>query len=107
MGDSTFFHSGIPPLINVVHHKHDVVITVLDNRTTAMTGHQPHPGTDFDGMGRSAKRILVEDPYKRKVLSQISQGFAHFPIQHVGCFNHQCIRNLQAVELHVILRSQI
>ena len=61
MGDSTFFHSGIPPIINAVHHNHDVVITILDNRTTAMTGHQPHPGTDFDGMGRSAKKILVED----------------------------------------------
>ena len=61
MGDSTFFHSGIPPIIDAVHHNHDVVITVLDNRTTAMTGHQPHPGNDFDGMGRSAKRILVED----------------------------------------------
>jgi len=64
MGDSTFFHSGIPPLINAIHHKHDVVITVLDNRTTAMTGHQPHPGTEFDGMGRPAKKILVEDVCK-------------------------------------------
>ena len=54
MGDSTFFHSGIPPIINAVHHSHDVVITVLDNRTTAMTGHQPHPGTEYDGMGRPA-----------------------------------------------------
>jgi len=64
MGDSTFFHAGIPPIIDAVHHKHDVVITVLDNRTTAMTGHQPHPGNDFDGMGRSAKKILVEDVVK-------------------------------------------
>jgi len=64
MGDSTFFHSGIPPIINAVHHNHDVVITILDNRTTAMTGHQPHPGTDFDGMGRPAKRIPVEDVCK-------------------------------------------
>ena len=64
MGDSTFFHSGIPPLINAIHHNHDVVITVLDNRTTAMTGHQPHPGTEFDGMGKPAKRILVEDVCK-------------------------------------------
>jgi indolepyruvate ferredoxin oxidoreductase alpha subunit len=64
MGDSTFFHSGIPPIIDAVHHNHDVVITVLDNRTTAMTGHQPHPGTDFDGMGHSAKRILIEDVVK-------------------------------------------
>lgn len=64
MGDSTFFHSGIPPVINAVHHNHDVVITVLDNRTTAMTGHQPHPGTDFDGMGRPAKKLLVENVIK-------------------------------------------
>jgi indolepyruvate ferredoxin oxidoreductase alpha subunit len=64
MGDSTFFHSGIPPIIDAAHHNHDVVITVLDNRTTAMTGHQPHPGTDVDGMGRPAKKILVEDVVK-------------------------------------------
>jgi len=64
MGDSTFFHSGIPPIINAVHHNHDVVITVLDNRTTAMTGHQPHPGTEFDGMGKPAKLIKVEDVVK-------------------------------------------
>lgn len=64
MGDSTFFHSGIPPIIDAVHHNHDLVITVLDNRTTAMTGHQPHPGTDFDGMGRPAKLIEVESVVK-------------------------------------------
>ena len=64
MGDSTFFHSGIPPIINAVHHGHDVVITVLDNRTTAMTGHQPHPGTEYDGMGRHAKKILTEEVVK-------------------------------------------
>jgi indolepyruvate ferredoxin oxidoreductase alpha subunit len=64
MGDSTFFHAGIPPIIDAVHHNHDVVITILDNRTTAMTGHQPHPGNDFDGMGRPAKKILVEDVVK-------------------------------------------
>jgi len=64
MGDSTFFHSGIPPIINAVHHKHDAVITILDNRTTAMTGHQPHPGTEFDGMGQPAKLIKVEDVVK-------------------------------------------
>jgi len=64
MGDSTFFHSGIPPIIDAVHHNHDVVITILDNRTTAMTGHQPHPGTEYDGMGKSAKLIRVEDVVK-------------------------------------------
>lgn len=64
MGDSTFFHSGIPPIVNAVHHNHNLVITVLDNRTTAMTGHQPHPGTSRDGMGKPAKLIKIEDVVK-------------------------------------------
>jgi len=64
MGDSTFFHAGIPPIIDAVHHNHDCTITILDNRTTAMTGHQPHPGSEYDGMGRSAKLIKVEDVVK-------------------------------------------
>ncbi|MCD6468016.1 MAG: indolepyruvate ferredoxin oxidoreductase subunit alpha [Thermoplasmata archaeon] len=61
MGDSTFFHAALPAIVDAVHHNHDCVITVLDNRTTAMTGHQPHPGTSFDGMGNPAKALLVED----------------------------------------------
>ncbi len=44
VGDSTFFHSGLPGLINAIHHNHRFVYVVLDNSTTAMTGHQPHPG---------------------------------------------------------------
>ena len=61
MGDSTFFHAALPAIVDAVHHNHNCVITVLDNRTTAMTGHQPHPGTSFDGMGNPAKALLVED----------------------------------------------
>ena len=51
IGDSTFFHAGIPPLINAVHNKDRFVLVILDNRTTAMTGGQPHPGLPVDGMG--------------------------------------------------------
>ena len=61
IGDSTFFHAGIPAIIDAVHHNHNCVITVLDNRTTAMTGHQPHPGNSRDGMGNVAKSIKIED----------------------------------------------
>ncbi|HEC81170.1 MAG TPA: indolepyruvate ferredoxin oxidoreductase subunit alpha [Thermoplasmatales archaeon] len=64
MGDSTFFHAALPAIVDAVHHNHDCVITVLDNRTTAMTGHQPHPGNAFDGMGNPAKALLVEDVVK-------------------------------------------
>ncbi|MDD5502801.1 MAG: indolepyruvate ferredoxin oxidoreductase subunit alpha [Candidatus Thermoplasmatota archaeon] len=60
LGDSTFFHAGIPPLINAVHNKEKFVLAILDNRTTAMTGHQPNPGTDKDGMGYEAPAIPLE-----------------------------------------------
>lgn len=60
IGDSTFFHGGIPPLINGVHNKHRFVVTVLDNRTTAMTGGQPNPGLPVDGMGNIAPEISIE-----------------------------------------------
>ncbi|KAA0002256.1 MAG: indolepyruvate ferredoxin oxidoreductase subunit alpha [Thermoplasmata archaeon] len=64
MGDSTFFHAGLPGVVNAVHHNHDCVITILDNRTTAMTGHQPHPGTEYDGMGEKAVMLDVENVVK-------------------------------------------
>ena len=59
IGDSTFFHSGISPLINAVHNKHNFVLTVLDNRITAMTGGQPNPGIPVDGMGDDAPEISI------------------------------------------------
>lgn len=48
IGDSTFFHSGVTGLINSVHNRRNLMLVVLDNSTTGMTGHQPHPGTDLD-----------------------------------------------------------
>jgi indolepyruvate ferredoxin oxidoreductase alpha subunit len=45
IGDSTFFHTGMPALLNVAYNQSDTIVLILDNRTTAMTGHQEHPGT--------------------------------------------------------------
>jgi len=64
IGDSTFFHAGIPGLINAVYNNHKIVVAVLDNLTTAMTGHQPHPGTGMTGMQTRSERILIEDVAK-------------------------------------------
>jgi indolepyruvate ferredoxin oxidoreductase alpha subunit len=61
VGDSTFFHAAMPGLANAVYNNHKVTLVVLDNLTTAMTGHQPHPGTGKTGMGGGANRILIED----------------------------------------------
>jgi len=61
VGDSTFFHAGIPALINMVFNKSNVLVVALDNRITAMTGFQPHPGTGKTGMGEPAEQIKIED----------------------------------------------
>ena len=45
IGDSTFFHTGMPALLNVAYNQSNTVVIVMDNRTTAMTGHQQNPGT--------------------------------------------------------------
>jgi indolepyruvate ferredoxin oxidoreductase alpha subunit len=60
IGDSTFFHAGIPALINAVHNNHRFTLVILDNGTTAMTGHQPHPGVDTVPMGVDTKTLSIE-----------------------------------------------
>lgn len=59
IGDSTFFHSGITGVINSVYNETDMVLVVLDNSTTAMTGHQPHPGTGKTMMGNITDKISI------------------------------------------------
>ncbi len=61
IGDSTFYHAGIPGLVNAVYNRAPMLVLVLDNGVTAMTGHQPHPGSGFNALGGEARRILVED----------------------------------------------
>jgi indolepyruvate ferredoxin oxidoreductase alpha subunit len=61
IGDSTFFHSGITGLINAVHNNHKFTLVILDNGTTAMTGHQIHPGVDTTPMGLNLQQVIVED----------------------------------------------
>ena len=59
IGDSTFFHTGIPGVINAVYNETDFVLVVLDNSTTAMTGNQPHPGTGKTMMGSISEKINI------------------------------------------------
>lgn len=59
VGDSSFFHAGIPALINTVFNKSNPLIIIMDNRTTAMTGHQPHPGAPAEN-----HEIKIEDIVK-------------------------------------------
>ncbi len=58
-GDSTFFHSAMPPLVNAIHNQSDMTLVVLDNSGTAMTGFQSHPGIGHDAMGQTAHSIDI------------------------------------------------
>jgi indolepyruvate ferredoxin oxidoreductase alpha subunit len=61
IGDSTFFHSGMTGLVNAVYNNHDLTLVILDNGTTAMTGHQPHPGVDMQLLNLTGyNRISIE-----------------------------------------------
>jgi indolepyruvate ferredoxin oxidoreductase alpha subunit len=64
IGDSTFFHAGIPGLINAVHNGHKFLLMILDNRTTAMTGHQPHPGSDKGPTCCDITSVSIEEVVK-------------------------------------------
>jgi len=59
-GDSTFFASGITGIVNAVYNQADLTVCILDNSTTAMTGHQPHPGTGKTMMGEIVEKIDIK-----------------------------------------------
>ncbi|HHP7235943.1 MAG TPA: indolepyruvate ferredoxin oxidoreductase subunit alpha [Desulfobacterales bacterium] len=93
IGDSTFFHSGIPGLINAVFNNHNFTLVILDNGTTAMTGHQPHPGVDMEKLNLDGYRpvsieavvraigvphVTVIKPYKvKKSIEAIREAIQH------------------------------
>ena len=60
VGDSTFFASGITGIVNAVYNQANLTVCVLDNSTTAMTGHQPHPGTGHTMMGQVVDKVSIE-----------------------------------------------
>ena len=75
MGDSTFFASAITGVVNAVYNQANMVLVVLDNSTTAMTGHQPHPGTGRTVMGEIVQKINIE---------QVLRGFGVTEIETIN-----------------------
>ncbi len=115
IGDSTFFHAGIPPTINAVVTGTRFVLVVLDNATTAMTGHQPTPATggmtnDFSGRtlsleeairGCGVRTVCVHDPYDIagfiKVVKDCYDRTADEGVTAVIA-RHPCIRDRRALK---------
>lgn len=100
IGDSTFFHAGIPGIINAVMHNHDMTLVVMENGTTAMTGHQPHAGTGEIGEKISIQKLLETigvkflrrvDTYKQSELTQHIKDALEFEGFAVVIASHPCM----------------
>jgi indolepyruvate ferredoxin oxidoreductase alpha subunit len=100
VGDSSFFHAGIPALINTVFNKSNPLIIVMDNQTTAMTGHQPHPGAPVTPNGIKIEEIVkgcgvknwkVIDPINQKEFTETVKEFLVKPEVSVIIARHPCI----------------
>ncbi|AFM25947.1 indolepyruvate ferredoxin oxidoreductase subunit alpha [Desulfomonile tiedjei] len=78
IGDSTFFHSGMTPLLELAYNGGSTTVVILDNRTTAMTGAQPNPGTGF---------TLRADPTISADIEKLAEAFGFKRIRTVSPYN--------------------
>jgi len=72
IGDSTFWHAGLPGMVNAIHHNDDLTLVILDNEVTAMTGQQPDPGRDYNAGGQPAKPLVLENVIRAMGISDIT-----------------------------------
>ena len=89
VGDSTFFASAITGVVNADYNQANMTLVVLDNSTTAMTGHQPHPGTGRTVMGEIVQKINIE---------QVLRGIGVQDVETVNPLDHEaavsCVKEL-------------
>ncbi|KPJ48788.1 MAG: indolepyruvate ferredoxin oxidoreductase, partial [candidate division Zixibacteria bacterium DG_27] len=104
IGDSTFLHTGIPALIDIVFNKGITTVVICDNLTTGMTGHQPHPGTgrtakgeptyaiDYEELIRAIgiKHTTVVDPYNLKETEEVMKEAINLAEPTVVISRHPC-----------------
>ncbi|MDP3879197.1 MAG: thiamine pyrophosphate-dependent enzyme, partial [Dehalococcoidales bacterium] len=99
IGDSTFMHSGITGVVNAIYNQGKITIIILDNGTTAMTGHQEHPGTGVSAQGKETVRVELEE---------VVRGIGVKDVKVIDAFNLKALRAglrsaLDSPELSVII----
>jgi len=99
IGDSTFLHSGITGLVNAVYNQAKITVIILDNGTTAMTGHQEHPGTGISAQGIQTTAVSLEE---------LVRGIGVKNLKVVNAFDVKALRtavkeSLASNELSVII----
>ncbi len=107
IGDSTFFHTGMNGLMNAVYNKANITVTILDNRVTAMTGHQPNPGMGKTATGEPTVDISIEnlcrglgaefvevvDAYDRKATEEVFKRAKEYVGTSVVIAEQACVIN--------------
>ncbi len=99
IGDSTFLHSGITPLVDAVYNEGQLTVVILDNGTTAMTGHQDHPGSGISAQGRKTRAVVLES---------LVRGIGVSDVKVIDAFNIEGLRDalrssLSSPELSVVI----
>jgi indolepyruvate ferredoxin oxidoreductase alpha subunit len=99
IGDSTFLHSGITGLVNGVYNSAGITLIILDNSTTAMTGHQEHPGTGISAQGKETRKVELEP---------LIRGCGVKDVKVIDAFDTKALRSgvrsaLDSPELSVII----
>lgn len=120
IGDSTFFASGITGVVNAVYNQAEMTLIVLDNSTTAMTGHQPHPGTGVTMMGDIVNKISIEkileaigvtsivtaDPLKLDTAIEAVKNVVDLPGVKAVIFKSPCAAITKPTKPYVINQDQ-
>jgi indolepyruvate ferredoxin oxidoreductase alpha subunit len=102
IGDSTFFHAGIPPLVNAIQHGTNLLLIILDNGWTSMTGFQVNPGTAEQFQAKGARRVEIEG---------IVRGMGVENLQVIGPFDQEqsveaIVKALKQEGVKVIISQQ-
>ncbi len=99
IGDSTFLHAGIAGLVDAVYNGGKITLVILDNGTTAMTGHQEHPGTGVTAQGKPTRAVALED---------LVRGVGVSDVRTVDAFDLKALRmamkeSLDSQQLSVVI----
>jgi indolepyruvate ferredoxin oxidoreductase alpha subunit len=118
IGDSTFFHAGIPPIINAVYHKVPLTVIILDNGWTAMTGFEENPGTiNLDGSstkrvdiveicrGCGIEDIKIIDPYQSEKATDAIMKAMEYPGVSAVVSRRECALQAKRKKVKLVKRK--
>ncbi len=126
IGDSTFYHAGIPALLNAVFHRARFILVILDNATTAMTGHQPTPELGVTATGEPGQAVSIADlvracgvrfleecePYEVPALKDLlrdADRYCRSPAGNVAVIiaRHPCILDREARKAQTVYEMEV